>query len=148
MKQSDQWYANAGLWCWNLFKVQWLGIRFDAIFLTKIIYIYIYIGPCIYIFFSGKLYYFSSSQRAEWRCIRPPLDLFWGWVGVGFQHRDPKSYSNINVCRPETPSTMYGSPRVTHAKKIYIPSGKLCILRHSTMLYLLVSLLLTTLSYG
>ena len=36
---------------------------------------------------------------SQWRFIRPPPDLFWGWLGIDFQHTDPKSYSNINVCR-------------------------------------------------
>ena len=30
---------------------------------------------------------------------------------------DPKSYSNINVCRREAPITKYGVPSVSHAEK-------------------------------
>ena len=43
MKQLDQWYIRTCLWFWILFKVHWLGIRFDTIFYRKIIYIFIYI---------------------------------------------------------------------------------------------------------
>ena len=29
----NQWYSSTCIWCWNLFKVQWLRIRFSANFI-------------------------------------------------------------------------------------------------------------------
>ena len=66
--------------------------------------------------FSRKLYLFLQASGLSGGAAAHPLDLFWEWVGVGFQHTDPKSYSNINVCRREAPSIKYGDPRVSHAK--------------------------------
>ena len=67
--------------------------------------------------FSWKLYLFIQASGLSEGAAAHPLDLFWEWVGVGFQHTDPKSYSNINVCRREVPITKYGVPRVSHAEK-------------------------------
>ena len=49
----DEWYTSTCLWCWNLFKVQWLGIHFSAIFFIKSVYIYIILF--IYLFTRGIL---------------------------------------------------------------------------------------------
>ena len=58
----DEWHTSTCLWCWNLFKVHWLGDRFSAIFFIKSLYIYIY--NCIYLFIHERNLA-SNIQRDE-----------------------------------------------------------------------------------
>ena len=93
---------------------------------------------------SRQLYFFFKpvEMRPPTRSRSVPVDE----PSVGFKHRDPKFYSNINVCRLRAESkagdaehqVLGSTPRVSLPEENIFHLVTCTFLGHSTMLFLLI----------